>query len=303
MGPESVKLSFSKRFPELYKDIQKTISDWHRNFLQISRPNVYLGGEKLMALTTFGHKIILETTDLQSLKPLLRQSPTDLVLSALLVALHTVHSNYLYVQPSHSFHPINIASLVKKSETTIHVVADTASKLFEIATNLHLNDLEDSAHFVQGSHWKPKADFFQKKPLSSLEPTNTIDKTNSSKFDTKQADYDAFVKTIAEHHSPLLENLMGDDFINLRAIIFEKSSLHQLEESDLDNMLLFNPSCYWLVFLSPESEAVDALALSRLTHAKNLGYEIWQLPNFAVFEPTHIPAFGKWLLLTNPSFV
>lgn len=297
-----IKASFAKRFPQLYQVIQKAIDKWHHDFLKASRPSVYLGGEKLLALTTFGHKIILNTTDLQSIKPLLRQSPSDLVLSALFASLHTPHANYLYIQPSHSFHPICLASLVKKTGTLAYIVADTAPKLFEIASNLHLNDLEDNVCFIQGLSWRPKADFFHKRPLEALEPVSTVDKTCASKFDTKQSTYDAFAKNLTTYSTNLLEELVGDEFVNLRAIIFEKSSLHKLQESDFKSILLLKPSCYWLLFLSSESKEIDSLALDKLKYAKNLGYEIWQLPNFAAFDASQVPAFGKWLLLTNPSF-
>lgn len=307
MELRSVNSSFAKVFPVVYQDIQKSISDWRSSFLKVSRPGIYLGNERILVITTFGHKLILDTTDLNSLKPLLSQSPSDLVLSALFSTLHTMHSSYVYVEPSHSFHPINITFLMKRCENSLRVVSSSKEKLFDVAKNLYLNDLDDKLTCIESSYWKAIQAPLKPVPLSVLDPYSSLIKqeAEASKDRILGGSFAAFEKSLAKSSEMFLEELVGDDFIDLRAVVIERASFAQVQDNDLENMFLLNPSCYWLVYLNAEDPLGQEAVFAKIAKAKAVGYGIWQLPDFRVFdiEKKTLPVFGKWILLATSYLV
>lgn len=299
-------VSFAGLFPEVYREVQKLMAHWHNHLLKVSRIGMYLGNRQMIVLSTFGHKLILDTKDFNSLKPLLRPSPSDLAMCALFPVLHTQHSSYLYIQPSSAFHPINMASLMKNETNTLRVIAQREQDLFDVAKNLHLNDLEDRLIPIASSYWTPIIGNCELPPLQAMEPySKEAIENESSPIELLPRSFERFEKKICRSQDASLELIAGEDFMNLRGVIIERASFSQVLDEDLESMALLNPGCFWLVYLCAEDPSPSEAIFNKLNKAKSVGYHIWKLPDFKAYdlEKKELPMLGKWLLLTQKGLV
>jgi hypothetical protein len=119
------------------------------------------------------------------------------------------------------------------------------------------------------------------------------------------ASFSAFEQALITFNESSLEKFLGTDFMNLRGVIIERASFAQIQDSDLEDMFLLNPSCYWLVHISAEDPLGQQAVFNKLAKAKAVGYGIWQLPDFRVFDMENmtLPVFGKWILLATSDLV
>jgi hypothetical protein len=245
----------------------------------------------------FGHKLILDTQDFHALKPLFRPTPIDLVLCALFNVIHGPHARYLFIHPSHAFHLFQPASLSRGQ--AIRIISSRDS-LWDIAQNFALNEMEVEPVFIESAYWKRHPAAPIAAPLQSLEPYPESEVDLSP---VPEGLPEAFEAQIQKNNSSNLEALLGDDFLNMRAIVFERSSFGQIQSQDLQSLALLNPGCCLLVYICAQDLSKEQV-LEKMRQACECGYLLWQLPHFKPLDPKvlEFSPFGKWILLTSAYF-
>jgi hypothetical protein len=289
--------------PDFFSKYNHLIQSWRHHYLRSGRPASYLGDEKILACSNFGHSYVSSTTNLEALKPLFIPSASDLAISALMTVLHQRISFYLHVNMSSCFHSLNTAYLCQ-NKGQIFLAEEDPSLLYHWATNFYLNDLHEQAHFYYHKGWKSCEKKKLETPYHVLE--NKVVTNKNQNIVNPGIDQDTFTDSISSIDSLDEEALFDDRAISrVRGIMIDDTARLPCPDTDFKRLTTLNLNCYFLVRIG----AIHYQGWSEISQRwKSKGYQFWQLPNlkeyngpFSSDSPSKShSAFSRWVLLAHP---